>query len=381
MLTRHGWFFAGLTAALGVGGLWLGYRELVVVAIGMTLCLIAAVVWVALRPELDVSREIVPVRVGEGDGATGSLTVTNSGQRRCPPVTATESFADLRISVQIPSLAPGAIHRTAYRLPTERRGCYAVGPLIIGNADPLRLVTASKSDRNEATLWVHPRIHRVSPIPSGHSEDIEGPTSSGAPRGGIAFHSLRAYEPGDDLRLIHWRSSARSGSLMVRHIVVTNEPRLLIVLDTSSDSYVDGTFEDAVRVAASLVAAGVEKHFPTEFRTTGGTMGRVDPTGVGRNDVLDKLAAAQTDKRDPGLQALVTMAPQRSQGVSVGVVTGQPTPEQARSIGVARGRFEMMTLVQVGERFERPALAISGIFGVNASTSEDFVRRWKIKVP
>jgi hypothetical protein len=167
---------------------------------------------------------------------------------------------------------------------------------------------------------------------------------------------------------------------MVRHTVVTNEPRLLIVLDTSSQPYDDESFEDAVRVTASLIAAGADKRYPTDFRTTGGVVGAVDPVGTGLSDVMDKLAAVQPTEADPGLKALLSVAPPRNRGVSLGVVTGQPAVEQARTVGLVRGRFDMATLIQMGERLERPPLSVSGVLSVNANTSAEWARIWKVRI-
>ncbi len=380
MLTRNGWWFAGLSVACLVAGVALSYRELVMLALALVGCLIMAAVSMRLRPNLEVKREVTPHRVEEGEGASGVLTVTNEGRRRSAPVEATESLGSSTITVHLPSLAPGATHTANYRLPTERRGCYAVGPLHLGRSDPLRLIRVSQADSAEASLWVLPRIHKASPIPTGRSQELEGPTSNSAPRGGIAFHSLREYVPGDDPRLIHWRSTARTGTLMVRHTVITNEPRLLILLDTSSAAYDEESFEDAVRVAASLVAAGADKRYPTDFRTTGGVAGSVDPTGIGLNDVMDKLAAVQPSDADPGLSCLTRMAPPRNRGLSLGVVTGQPAIEQARTVGLVRGRFDMATMVQVGERFERPPLNVSGVLSLSATTSAEWARIWRVRI-
>jgi uncharacterized protein (DUF58 family) len=380
MLTRNGWWFAGLSVACLVAGFALSYRELVMLALALAGCLIVAAVSMKRRPHLEVKREVSPHRVEEGEGASGVLTVTNEGRRRSAPVEATESLGPCTITVHLPSLAPGATHTANYRLPTERRGCYVVGPLHLGRSDPLRLISVSQADTGEASLWVLPRIHKASPIPTGRSQELEGPTSNSAPRGGIAFHSLREYVAGDDPRLIHWKSTARTGTLMVRHTVVTNEPRLLILLDTSSAAYDEGSFEDAVRVAASLVAAGADKRYPTDFRTTGGVAGSVDPIGTGLNDVMDKLAAVRPSDTDPGLSWLTKMAPPRNRGMSLGVVTGQPPIEQARTVGLVRGRFDMATMVQLGERFERPPLNVSGVLSLSASTSAEWARVWRVRI-
>ena len=380
MLTRNGWSVAALAVVSLVLGASLGYVELVALGVAFALCLLLSGVWLALRPQLDVHRELSPTKVNEGDGAAGVLTVTNVGRRRCPPILAVEAFDGGSVTVPLAGLAPRTSHVASYRLPTDRRGCYAVGPLQMGHADPFGLVSFSQAYGAEATLWVYPRVHRVSPVPTGRSQDIEGPTSAGAPRGGIAFHSLREYEPGDDPRLIHWRSTARTGKMMVRHTVITNEPRILVVLDTSLAPYADDSFEDAVRVAASLVSVAAERRYPTDFRTTGGVSGTIDPTGHGRSDVFDKLAAVQPSTSDPGLAALTGLAARRVQGVAAGVVTGQPSREQANAVALVRGRFEMVTMVQVGERFDRPPIHVPGVLGVNAATSEDFVRIWKTRI-
>jgi uncharacterized protein (DUF58 family) len=380
MLTRNGWWFAALGAVCLVAGIALSYRELVILGLAFLGCLIVAAISVGLRPSLEVKREVSPHRVSEGDGASGVITITNLGRRRSASVEARETLGHSVVTLSLPSLAPGSEHTETYRLPTERRGCYTVGPLHISRSDPLRLVSVSQADHSEVFLWVLPRVHKASPIPTGRSQDLEGPTSNSAPRGGIAFHSLREYVAGDDPRLIHWKSTARTGTLMVRHTVITNEPRLLIVLDTSRDPYDDESFEDAVRVAASLVAAGAEKRYPIDFRTTGGVAGSVDPTGLGLNDVMDKLAAVQPSESDPGLRALVRMAPARNRGVSLGAVTGQPPIEQARTVGMVHGRFDMATIIQLGERFERPPLNVSGVFAINASTSTQWAQKWKVRI-
>ncbi len=380
MLTRNGWSFVALTAMCFALGLILNYRELIMLGVGFLLCLMFAGAWLALRPKLEVQREVIPARVREGEGAAGVLKIRNLAHRRCPPMTALESFGEGSITIPVPGITGSGTYTGSYMLPANRRGCYAVGPLRIAHSDPLKLVNATRSIGAEATLWVHPQVHRMSPVPTGRSQELEGPTSSGAPSGGIAFHSLREYEPGDDLRLIHWRSSARLDKLMVRHTVITNEPKIMVVLDTWAGAYAEDSFEDAVRIAASLVVACADHRFPTEFRTTGGVTGSVDPSGYGLNDIMDKLAAVTCTKDDPGLPVLTSMAASREQGVSLGVVTGQPPRERAQSVGRVRSRFQMITLVQVGEKHGRPGMGITGVLGISADTSEDLVRVWKRRV-
>jgi hypothetical protein len=74
------------------------------------------------------------------------------------------------------------------------------------------------------------------------------------------------------------------------------------------------SFEDAVRVAASVIAAGVDQHFPTQPRPTGGIDASVDQTGLGYTNVLDKLVTVEMSKDDPGLPALGKMTARGSTG-------------------------------------------------------------------
>lgn len=380
MLTWSGRIMAAMAVLLLLTGAVADYPELVALGMACLLALLVAGGWMLMRPQVVVIRSIEPARVSEGDRANGVLTLTNEGGHRSPPVLAVERIAGRQVVVPLPSLAGGQQFNTSYPLPTKRRGVFTVGPLTIGHSDPLRLMYAAREFASEATLTVHPRIHDVAPLPTGHSRDVDGPTTSSAPRGGIAFHAITDYQPGDDPRLIHWRSTARLGRLMVRHNVTPNESQQMVVLDTSEEPYDAASFEDAVRVAASLCMAACRAGDPLLVRTTGGVVRMSDRGGRGRDDILDALAAVERTADDPGLSALSQMLPPQDM-VSLGVVTGQPAKAQRGAVAAVRSKYQMVSLVQVGEKHGRPAVADSGVFALNVDTSIDFALAWGVTVP
>ena len=378
MITNSGIAVLVVMVASAIAGFVLGYPEFLMMAAVAAGALLVAGAWLQLTPDVSITRQVRPERVTQGEDAFGVLTVTNVSRRRCPPITARERVGAVSIPVLVPSLGPGRQAHQEYRIPTTRRGLLEIGPLRIGHSDPLRLVYAVHTRRGKFLLRVRPLVHPVAPLPIGGSPEIDGPTATNAPRGGVAFHSLREYADGDDLRLVHWPSTARVGKLMVRQNVVPNDPTMMLVLDTSAGPYADDYFEDAVRVAASLAVSGRANNFPVELLTTGGQ--RV-AAGRGTESVdaaLDLLAEVAPSDADPGLLALASLVPHQS-GAVLGVVTGQPPAAALAAVSAVRQRFAMVSLIQVEERLGRPPQPVAGALVVNVRTSAEFAAVWASK--
>lgn len=378
MITRYGRTFLLLAAVLALIGLVTGYWELLVIGVACMAVAALAVAWLFARPQLAAQREIRPNRVTEGNPARAVLTVTNRSRRRSPAMVVLEHFGDAVVPVSVPSLARGGAHTRPYALPTEKRGVFTVGPITVNRSDPFQLVQTGQAEPSTETLWVHPIAHTVAPFPNGRTRDLDGPTSGEAPQGGIAFHTLRQYVVGDDLRLIHWRSSAKTGELMVRHNVDTFQPRSLVLLDVNEAVYDGDGFEHAVRVVASLLVASIKGGFPVRLRTTGGLiLGSERHERVDR--VLDQLAALQTEP-DASLASVSRQVATERGGFSLAVITGHASARDLAVIGPLRGRFQNITIGRLGVQGRSSVHELPGAVLINAPTSNDFANAWNRRV-
>jgi uncharacterized protein (DUF58 family) len=386
-LTPLGWGTLAAVIASYAGAVALGYPELAVLATGGALAILAGLAWTLPVPRLLVRREIAPSRVARGDPAIGVVTVVNTGRRVRSGMRATDICGDRTVVVDVPRLPAGG-HRTVnYRIPTGRRGEIPVGPLRLTRADPLGLARRVQDYGEPETLIVHPRTQRLPMLPSGRSHHLEGPTSDTAQRGTVTFHALREYVLGDDLRHIHWRSTARTGALMVRQLVDASLPRTLIVLDIRPEVYGDAGpgrapdqaenahFELAVDTAASVAVAAGLHSFPVKVITTAGPM--LETKG-GRGDtaaLLDRFAVVTLSAGGTLAGALDTARRARTGG-SLVLVTGAADPDELGAVASVRRRFERVVLIRAGVGPDAPG-APAGVDVIDAAGPEDLTAGWR----
>lgn len=369
-----------LVAAVVLGGTgWaLGYAELAVLAAAAVMAVVLALAAVSVPPRLTVEREVDPQRVPRGDLAVGLVRVSNDGRRPVPAVVATDRVGGQEVPVALPRLAGGAKRTTTYRLPTEQRGIVSVGPLRVERRDPLGLAVAAVARGGTTTLVVHPKVLPLAGLLPGRARSLEGPTAQRAPRGTVTFHALREYVVGDDLRHVHWRSTARTGTLMVKEHVDTSRPETVLVLDARPASYDEEgrAFEEAVDVVASLAVACAQVGFPVRIVMTdglriGGSRPTRDPLPL-----LDRLAAVQRSGAGSLAGTCAALTRERAGDTAV-VVTGAATADDLRSVGSLRRRFDQVALVALRTDPAAPPTArLQGIATIDAASAPAFALAW-----
>jgi uncharacterized protein (DUF58 family) len=276
-------------------GYVLGYRSLSVAGVAVLFATLLAAGSTLLMPAVNVDRVIEPQRVARGNPAHGLVSVKNQLKRRTRACSAVEMVGARSIQVMIPALGARKSIAVSYELATHRRGELVVGPLSIRRSDPFGLFQTNRTVGEKVSVLVEPNIYPLDPRPAGRLRHLEGPRSDKATQGTMTFHSLREYTLGDDIRRVHWRSSARTGTLMVKEQVDTSLPSTVVVLDTDAAHYSNDLFEDAIDVAASVVAASQGRNFPVRFMTTSGSTLFVR-AGQRGQELRDMLASLMPDE-------------------------------------------------------------------------------------
>ncbi|MBW3557938.1 MAG: DUF58 domain-containing protein [Actinobacteria bacterium] len=392
-MTRRGWSVVAATVALLVGGRVLGLVELYILAAGTGALCAAALGYVTLhRLEVRTERVLHPPRVHAGGSSRVDLSIHNAGGRRTPVLEVRDPFDQgwRWARFLVPPLAPGASSRAAYRLPTEERGIFDIGPLEVALSDPFGLARSRSTSAAVTQLTVYPRIDVVSPLPAAHGQDPH----SGAqhPRAllgqGEEFYALRPYEVGDDLRRVHWASTARVDDLMIRQDEMPWQSRVTILVDVRHRVHTPESLELAVSAAASIHSASLRERSLIRLVSTDGTDSGTALGHAHSEAILEHLATVVASRQDrlAGVADILRRA--GNGGVLAIVTTDRVAPADLEVLGRLRARYSRVVLVlfertayESGSR-GRPSLlppaalpAVSAVVRVTATTP--FAAAWE----
>jgi uncharacterized protein (DUF58 family) len=350
MLTRQGWLVAlGVIVLLAAGRL-LGLVELFVLGVVAAVLLVGAILVVtASRLDLEVGRAIHPARVNVGTPTRVELTVRNTRASRTPvlrlrdPVSGTRG-ADLLVS----PLGRGERTVAAYRLPTERRGLVRIGPLQVVVGDPFGLTNLATVAAPPVEMTVFPHVDIIDPLPytTGHDPLAGARRPNSLGRTGEDFYALRPYAMGDDLRRIHWPSSARHDELLVRQNELPWQGRTTVLLDVRKAAHVGESLEVAVSAAASIVAATARRHDLIRLVTSAGSDSDFAPGSDHIEAIMQHLATLPASA-DGSLRRSIEMLGRHSTGGALVVLVADVPAEDLRAAARLRSRYGSLTIVQV----------------------------------
>lgn len=356
-LTTRGRAFlsAGITST--VCAIILGQRDLLRVGLLLVaLPLVTAMVAHRSRYLLSCSRDITPSRVPAGQGATVQLRLENPGRAPTGLMLLEDQVPYVlgsRPRFVLDQLRPRWHRSMTYSVRSEIRGRYSIGPLTVRLSDPFGFVELTRAFTARSSLVVTPVVTTLPAV--SLSGDWSG-TGDNRPRAfaatGTEDVTVREYRMGDDLRRIHWRSTARTDELMVRREEQPYQSRVTILLDTRAVAH-RGTgpassFEYAVSAAASVGAHLAAQQFTVRTLTddvrAGDAMwhdrGISGPAEV--QLLLDSLAVIRTSARSEFANASPETA---STGLVVAVLGAVSTTDVAALSELRRGATRAMAIV------------------------------------
>lgn len=376
-MTRAGVATLLVGIAVLVLGLVLQWPAFDIVGLGL-LALVLVAVLVVVRPSpLTIDRAIQPPRVPKGSPAIAVLTFANRGRRTVGTTVANQPFGATTVRTVIPRLRRGERGLRTYRLPTRQRGIFDVGPVEVNRRDTFELARTARRYGQVERIWVYPRVLGFAPLPTGRTRHLEGPSSDTSPQGTITFHRLRDYAAGDDLRLVHWRSSARTGRLVVKHNVDTSQPYSVVVLDQRPGRYTAEAFESAVDVVASVLVIGSADKSPVELRLTDGTV-IGGPRLRDVTPIIDHLTGVAPHAEGELRTQLLALRRARG-GTSLVVVTGVLDTADLPYVAMLRRRFERLVVVSLDPDATGAAVRFPGVRVIIAADADAACRAWNLQ--
>lgn len=321
-------------------------------------------------PKVTIRRTVAPREVDRGARAVVTLAITSTSNRRPRSMSVLEKVAGTVYVASVPPMGPGSPFNIEYELDTSKRGVMECGPLTVRRTDPFGMVQADSSVGDVNALMVRPRRRLLPLLPVGRLRDLEGPTRERS-EGTSSFHQLREYVPGDDLRRIHWRSTARTGQLMVRQLVDTTKPELVVILDSRDSAASAEEFEEMVDIAATVVHAAERDGYPVDLLFSTPLTGT--PRAGDSIDHFDRLTAVQQSSRDNLFELARAV---HSRGRSLVFIGGQLSGADLTIVArIARG-FEPAFLVSVASGPSTPLVAPPGMRAVPVRSADEFPSAW-----
>lgn len=377
VLTGRGWSVLGGAALLWVASRIVGSADLHMLAVGLAAIVGVAALFVRIGgPRLHVSRRLSTRRAFPGSRVGVDLEVQSAGATASPFVVledrlpATLGGGARAVLAGIPA---GGRRSVTYHVMARARGRYEVGPTAAAVADPFDLVRRRTWFADRHDLLIYPEVEDLAGDGMAARAGTSGESSSRQIfRTGDDFYTMRPYETGEDLRRIHWPSTARTGELMIRQDETARRATAVILLDTRAGALGAGSeaFERAVSAAASIGSLYLRLGYSLQVATPD-----LRPTAVARAHFLETLALVEPSAREVLTPTLRRLRPLAARNPSLIVVTHVPVAAELAVLTRSGALFAARTAVLVSgrhpdrlgpperERFERRLAAARASLG------------------
>lgn len=302
----------GLGIAAWAGAAYTDIVELRLIAVMCALTVLLAIPWLLVPMRVRATLDLRPPRSVAGERVDIALTATNEGRLSLWQPLVRLPVGERDSWLRMPTLPPGEQRSHELGVDDLERGVLDVGPATAVRSDPLGLLRRAVGWCDPVELYVRPRMVLLQTLGSGQVRDLEGVPSDRMSMSDLAFHALREYVPGDDLRHVHWRSSARAGELLVRQYHDTRRNHATVLLDPRPGSYLtDEEYELAVSIAASLIMCAAREDYDVSL-----VSGTVQVSGLPGGAVLDGTCRVQreagADSLAPAINRAVILVPDTS---------------------------------------------------------------------
>lgn len=248
-----GWAVTGLAIASLIAFTILSWHELLTMAIVFACMMVAAIMLSLGNTSFTATIDVSSRRVTVSDTVKVDVCVDNPGRTPTTSARGDLPIGDSHERFAIPMLAAGQSRQTTVEFTAVSRAVLPVGPLSIRKGDPFGLVRHEKKLVDQINVFIHPKTVMLNTLNAGIPRDLEGQPSGEIVDDDLDFYGLREYEPGDDVRNVHWLSSAKTGALMIRQYEATRRTDTALTISVNPDDYVSSDeFELAVSVHASI---------------------------------------------------------------------------------------------------------------------------------
>lgn len=329
-LTTRGRSFVSAGFASAVCAVLLGQEDLLRVAVLLiALPVVCAAVLARTQYRVGLTRTVSPERVTAGSPLRVRLELQNLSRLPTRVLLAEDKVPYALGSPprfvldRMPGRQRAAV---TYSLRAELRGRYPIGPLRLRVGDPFGMCELGRSFTGLDHVIVVPRLWPLAPMTGGGTWGGAGDSlARAAAVSGEDDIATREYREGDDLRRVHWRSTAKRGELMVRREEQPRQMRASVLLDTRARGHRgDGpasSFEWAVSAAASVAVHFAGLQHGVRLVLDGAPSGWTNPhSGEAAGELLDRMAVVQLGDDDALGAGVEQLRRSRGDGIIVAVL-------------------------------------------------------------